>query len=561
MIDKIRFAQAMDEFLIKMDLVLSAEHPAIQDAMTSICKVLRISQVGVILYEMKDGERQRGSNRQILYRSGQFDATRFQQMKEIMGGGNEIIFRVHQNLGEEAWREDELKRIRVFLRLVSTFYIRVREKEIIERITFYDLELDLHNVNYFYHLLRKRIEGQQIDEYGACFFNLKKFSHFNQRYGKTIATKIMLTYVNKLQKLTGVGGEVCRVEGDNFVVLFKKDMVDRVWKHLQGIEFYIDELEGEKLSVSANAGYYMMTDECKRAEDVMSKISAALQAARSSIWDDAIFYDEIFRQKRERKLYLENIFSDAISKEEFVVYYQPQVSIDGYRMIGAEALCRWFHDGKLVMPGDFIPVLEQSGRICELDFYILESVCRDIRKWMNEGRDIVRISVNLSRMNLSASNILEHIIFILDHYQVPHKYIEIELTETTTDVDLGNLKKLVSGLKHAGIYTAIDDFGVGYSSLNLIRQAPWDVLKLDKSLIPLNTVLERQQKTMLKYLIAMAQEIGLICVAEGVETKEQLELLKEYGCDVVQGYYFAKPLPREEFEHKMDHMNHLEPTS
>ena len=241
------------------------------------------------------------------------------------------------------------------------------------------------------------------------------------------------------------------------------------------------------------------------------------------------------------------------SDEEFLVYYQPKVSLDGRNIAGAEALSRWYHNGRLISPADFIPVLEQGRDICKLDFYVLDKVCRDIRRWLDTGRNVVRISVNLSRRHLSDMDLLDRIVKIIDKHNVPHELIEIELTETTTDVEFKDLKRTISGLQQTGISTSVDDFGIGYSSLNLIKELPWNVLKLDKSLLPdKNNNNDEQKGIMFKYIVAMAQEMGLECIAEGVETKEHVDLLTSNSCKLAQGYYFDKPLPVEEFETRLD---------
>ena len=245
------------------------------------------------------------------------------------------------------------------------------------------------------------------------------------------------------------------------------------------------------------------------------------------------------------------LFPDAIKDEEFHVFYQPKVSLKNYTLVGAEALCRWFHDGKIVPPCDFIPVLEQSGKICELDFYMLEHVCKDLRKWIDEGRRIVKVSVNLSRVHTGDEKLTEKLFGIIDKYSVPHEYIEIELVETTTDSNFTYLRKIVNDLHERGIHTSVDDFGIGYSSMNLIQELPWNVLKIDKSFLPDDANSDRKRFVMLKHLISLAQDLGLDCIVEGVETETQIKILKENGCFLAQGFYFDKPLPFEVFQEKL----------
>ncbi|MBQ9503629.1 MAG: EAL domain-containing protein, partial [Lachnospiraceae bacterium] len=211
------------------------------------------------------------------------------------------------------------------------------------------------------------------------------------------------------------------------------------------------------------------------------------------------------------------LFPEAIKNEEFQVFYQPKISLKNYRLEGAEALCRWKHGGEMIAPFRFIPALEAGQEICTLDFYMLEHVCQDIKRWLDEGKRVVRVSVNLSRRHFGNENLLKDIIGIINKYDFPKKYIEIELTETSTDVDFKELKEVVTGLVDAGIRTSIDDFGMGYSSLNLLRELPWDTLKIDRSLLPVTKDENSKIAVIMEHVIAMAHTLGIECIAEGVE--------------------------------------------
>ena len=201
---------------------------------------------------------------------------------------------------------------------------------------------------------------------------------------------------------------------------------------------------------------------------------------------------------------------------------------------------------------EFIPVLEMNSLISKLDFYMLEHVCKHLRKWLDDGKDPVRVSVNFSRKNLIDINLTDSIIEVIDRYNVPHEYIEVELTETTEDVLFSDLRRVVNGLRERGVFATVDDFGVGYSSINLIREIPWDVLKVDKSFVPEKIEDENISNKMFAHVVGIAHDIGLECVVEGVETKEQIEILKKNGCKIAQGYYFDKPLPKPDFEERLD---------
>ncbi len=244
------------------------------------------------------------------------------------------------------------------------------------------------------------------------------------------------------------------------------------------------------------------------------------------------------------------LFPAALENEEFLVYYQPKVSLRNYRLAGAEALCRWKHGDKFIFPDEFIPQLERSGAICDLDFYMLTHVCRDLRHWLDQGRRLFKVSVNISRRHLLENELVEKIIEIIDSNNIPHELLEIELTETTTDVGFGDLRRVIEGLHEQQILTSVDDFGMGYSSMNLILDLPWDVLKIDKCFLP-KSENDHRQYVMLRHIISLARDIGLDTIVEGVETIEQVKMLKENNCFLAQGYYFDKALPREEFETRL----------
>ena len=256
-------------------------------------------------------------------------------------------------------------------------------------------------------------------------------------------------------------------------------------------------------------------------------------------------------QGKEEELNVIELFPEAIRNEEFLVYYQPKVALKDYTLAGAEALCRWLHDGSLLPPFRFIPVFEQNGQIAELDFYMLDHVCWDMHGWISKGWKPVRTSVNLSRVHEMNEKLVSDILHIIDRNGVPRELVEIELTETTADVGFHDLKLVVGGLSEEGVHTSVDDFGVGYSSLNLISDLPWNMLKIDKGFVPENGDMQTRHHVMLKHLINLAGDMGLECLAEGVETVEQVKILKDAHCMLAQGYFFDKPLPKAEFETRL----------
>ncbi len=310
----------------------------------------------------------------------------------------------------------------------------------------------------------------------------------------------------------------------------------------------------------------MISDSIKRIEELLKELEqledSAVMAKELRLEVDRVYAKLRYGNngKREGKAVIDNnnveeLFDRAIENEEFKVYYQPKVNLKTYEPNGAEALCRWVRDDVVIPPDEFIPILEQGPKIKKLDFYMLEHVCKDMRKWIDEGKNVVQISVNLSRINVGQERLLERIVETIDRYRIPHSYIQIELTETSTELGFDELRDLVLGLRDAGISTAVDDFGTGYSSLRVISELPWNVLKIDKSLLRETERKKSNDHLMLGHIISMVRDLGMECVVEGVETPEDVKFLKDNNCFMAQGFYFDRPISGEYFEMLLDSVN------
>lgn len=240
----------------------------------------------------------------------------------------------------------------------------------------------------------------------------------------------------------------------------------------------------------------------------------------------------------------------AIQNNEFLVYFQPKVSISDRKITGAEALVRWNCDGQILPPVKFIPFCERTGLVIDVDFYVLEETCKKMREWMNKGITPVRISVNFSKYHFNEAGVAEKIYAVLQKYNIPSRYIEVEFTETAYLDKEELLEYTVDKLRSYGIKSSIDDFGSGYSSITLLQNMDFEVVKLDKSLLGKGTD-NGKTKKVISSIIHMAKELEMEVLAEGVETPEEYNLLKESNCDVVQGFLFDKPLPADEFEKRL----------
>ena len=551
-----KYLTALENSIEKLHQLPGADPEQNFEVIAELCDVLRLGKVEAVVYENEVSEHLGLSETTCFYDSGK--ACENSCISERVTAVDEmvILYNVYAIEGAAEWTDEERNRIHVFIALLSTISGKSRLLKLAHRMTYYDSELDMFNFKQFIKCAQRLCKTGQIQQYAAVRFNLKHFSVVNQNIGRETGTLVMKRFIESINALFDDENELSyRVGGDNFLSLIKSDKLERVLGVLNGTDVVYDDDSGEHVSVSATVGVYVIQDMdgVMLPTDIMDRVSLAYQAAKNASQTDVVYFNDALLARRKHNNDILTIFPQALEDGEFLVYYQPKIAIDGGHLAGAEALCRWRHNGQLVPPGEFIPVLEQGLDICKLDFYMLDTVCRDIRRWLDNGKSAVRVSVNFSRRHLSDMDLLKHILEIIDRNHIPHEYIEIELTETTTDVEFKDLKRVIKGLQKAGISTSVDDFGIGYSSLNLIKEIPWNVLKLDKTLLPdqgdENPVLKG---VMFKYVVAMAQEMGLECIAEGVETAEQVQLLVDHQCNLAQGFYFDRPLSVEEFETRFD---------
>lgn len=546
------YSRLLNEFIIEGEKIEKYRDPAFNKILEPICKFLRISRISSAVFDSTCDSAIIKSAPHIYYDDGNADSTRVLKFTETNVRACKANYSFMQSKSGQDWSDEEVQQIEAIEKLIYTFCDRSYASTIAKDLSMLDSDLMVYPLTFFLATVKNLIRQGRIGEFGSVYFNLSHFSTINDRFGRDCATNIMKLFIHGIQEKILYEECICRVGGDNFVVLFKKDNLNIIKNYLSGMPITFND--GETVTVTTTAGYYMIPEATESATDVMDRISTAYQLAKSVYKRPFLFYDDEIMQHQTHVKEIEMMFPSAIENEEFKVFYQPKTQLNNYQLAGAEALCRWFRNGKVISPGEFIPVLEGSKAICTLDFYMLDHVCRDIRRWLDEGREAVKVSVNLSRLHLGDEDLLESILRIIDKYKVPHHFIEIELTETTTDVDYKELKKIVYGLREQDISTSVDDFGVGYSSLNLIREMPWNVLKIDKSFLPTQEEENNDPSKvkMLRHIITMSQDLGLECIVEGVETAEQVKLLKDCKCYLAQGFYFDRPLPVKEFEQKLE---------
>ncbi len=529
------------------------DHDSYRVLLKDICEYYRIAKGVTEFYPtqrkelLKQGEIfcdfDNGKGEKVLYR-----------YRFITRAKAVIIGTIYVEDNGETWSDEELEQLDVMFRVILGFVSRMRLIRTLEDFGFHDID-GYYNFRAFARFLDIANTENRLGGMVTFHIDLHNFTMVNAEISRQNGDIVLKNYYKMLCDVIGETGIVIRLGGDKFIGIFDRKVKRKVFNLFSGVPVAYDNKNEKFVRVSAAAGVYMLPNPymLKSPGDIMDKIMLAGNAAKLQTESAIIIFDDKMKKEKDRVKKVQTEFRDGLEKEEFHVYYQPKVDLQTRQLKGAEALCRWFRNGKIIPPLDFIPILEINNDICDLDFYMLDHVCRDIRRWLDEGRDVVRVSVNMSRKHLVDVDLLEHIMEIIDRNNVPHEYIEIELTETTTDVLFRDLKRVVCGLQEQGVWTAVDDFGMGYSSLNLIRDIPWNVLKIDKNFVP-KQVSEEDTivNKMFKHVIALAQDIGLECVIEGVETIDQLDVLRLNNCFIVQGYFFDRPLPVPDFEYRMD---------
>lgn len=346
---------------------------------------------------------------------------------------------------------------------------------------------------------------------------------------------------------------VSRTTGDNFCMLLSYTDVKQLENRILDITeraslFPIDENGGKHKAIFKCGVYLIQGDE--DINMIRARANTARRKIETSFKTKVVFYSEEDLVKELEVKELESDVVRAVRDKELEVYFQPKYDIKTETMVGAEALIRWNHPVKgMLSPGRFVPACEANGFICTIDYYVLEEVCRKLSEWKEQNKQLVKVSVNFSRRHLAEPDFVERLVEAVRFYDLEPSDLEIELTESVAYDEMGTLLSVMHQIKEAGFGLSMDDFGSGYSSLSLLREMPVDVLKLDKGFLDGchdNENADRD-KRIIYHIISMAKDLDIIVLAEGVETEQQKEFLKASKCDIIQGFYYAKPMPTDKF--------------
>lgn len=403
----------------------------------------------------------------------------------------------------------------------------------------------LLNENGFALTARKTLDRPESRNWHIVDFDINSFEHINSVSGFEAGDQLLCRIAEIMRSRMIYPGEICaRVHADHFICLCRAENTSLLAERVLEADAALRGISGES-TVFISYGLYKIQDPALSVTSMCDKALDAKRSVKGNYENKIGIYNEELHRRRIEDSELVAQMETALAAGEFIPFYQPKYSALSGKIAGAEALVRWLHEGQRLMPDRFIPLFEKNGMIVKLDLFIFESVCKKLREQLDAGLPAKPVSVNFSRNHLYETNFTERVAAIVKRWQLPPSLLEIEFTESAFFGNELLLKEAIRKLHLLGLKVSVDDFGTGYSSLNTLKEMPFDIIKLDRGFI--STVSTKKSRIVVGSILLLARSLGMITVAEGVETKEQYLFIKESGGDIIQGYYFSRPVSEEEY--------------
>lgn len=429
-----------------------------------------------------------------------------------------------------------------------------RSKKRLERIAYVDEVTGGNNWQKFKQEVTAILEAKDQEHCALLAFDIDRFRFINEEYGHEKGDQVLRMVVGILENWMAKQESYARVSGDHFAILCVWDDRDKITRRINEFIRLLNierEAIGIKEKLSCHFGIYIIKNKTGNLEKIREKANMARIAAKTAENQRWFFYTDAFRKKIGDEKEIIDQMEDALENHEFEMYLQPKYNLYHNAYCGCEALVRWRHPQKgLISPGEFIPIFEQTGFIKKLDMFMLEAVCQILKRWEEKNYPELSISVNISRKNLKQSDFIERVLNITNRYRIKRGNLEIELTESSIFEDVERMIEIGQAVRNYGFKMSMDDFGSGYSSINLLGNLPLDVIKMDQGFF--NSHLNREQNLIVvESTINMIKKLGMTVVAEGIESAAEVDMLRALGCDIIQGYYYGKPMTVAAFEQEI----------
>ncbi|ASM49396.1 hypothetical protein PESP_a1255 [Pseudoalteromonas espejiana DSM 9414] len=410
-----------------------------------------------------------------------------------------------------------------------------------------DRTTSLPNRNLFFTDLQKLVK--QNAHHALLVFDLDNFKKINDSLGHQLGDSLLAKLAMRLNKLTRENDVFYRLGGDEFALVMADTndihVITRMAKQFLAAIATPFKMAGHELAITSSVGIVLFPEDGNTPELLLKNADTAMYHAKKK-GNSYLFFNDTMNRQAVKRLQIENLMRFGLKENHFEVYYQPKMNIRTGKLTGMEALVRFITPKKgIISPGVFIPIAEETGQIIEIGEVVLNKACRDVKQWLDDGLFSGRVAVNLSAKQFSLPDLTTRIDVILQKNELPSYFLELEITEGTVMDDPQEAIAIMRSLSARGIHLAMDDFGTGYSSLAYLKQFPLNTLKVDKAFI--DDMKTERGRNMVDSIVTIAQNLDLHVVAEGVEQANQIEILKKLNCETVQGYYYSKPLSKDEF--------------
>jgi diguanylate cyclase (GGDEF)-like protein/PAS domain S-box-containing protein len=467
-----------------------------------------------------------------------------QEIKIVHKQGHAIDLNIHTS---PLVRRKKTIGILVFIEDISD---RKRSLERIRYMAYYDDMTGLPNRRFFTNRLEEKIKAGNANgtRLAVCYLDVDHFKLINASFGRDFGDMLLLQIAERLSRGVSEPGDLARMEGDEFAACldFLKDEED-VKTRLDAMLAVLEEpfeLSGIPVHITVSIGVAVCEQSTDDAATLLKRADTALHRVKENGKNDYLLHSGDMDHVALHKLTIQHEMRRALLNQEFALFYQPQYDLASGQIVGMEALIRWFHPERgLVPPGDFIPAAEESGIIVPLGDWVIEEACRQNKEWQNQGMPFIPVSVNLSMRQFSQRNLTGKVSDILQQTGLDPRYLELEITESMT-MDVDRASQCLNELTDLGVNISIDDFGTGYSSFHYLKNLPIARLKIDRSFVR-DIQQDPNDAAIVAAIIAMAHNLQLQVIAEGVETEDQVHFLRSHRCDEMQGYFGSPPLPSD----------------